>query len=671
MIVYGVATPWGTGRAGTSRELRAIQGRIGKHPASATKDAMMGNVRQPDPIPADAVDIPTVLPPPTAVHPVLATAFAALDREGIVWALLRGADDLARPAGDVDVLVDLAVLARLDAVLAGAGLRRIAAPGRGSHRFYFSYDAVAELWLELDVVSELTFGPYQDFPTPLAQDCLSRRRHEHSVWRLAPDDEAWLLLLHLLLDKGGVPAARRRAARDAADTATSDGPVATVVDRTMGRGTAEYVLSGLRVGDADRASEMVALLHARWPRPNPLLVLGRQYAHRAIRRFDLSPPGRGNTGLLVAVMGPDGAGKTTLAHAIRADFPAPTAYVHMGIWRRRRWDWLAQLAPGGHLVQTLFRVLTGSAAAQYHRRRGRLVLLDRSVYDGQLPNTETMTLGGRISLAALQAFSPTPDVVLFLDAPGELMFARKGEHSAAVLEERRRGYQHIAASIPGSIVLDATASREVVRRRANAALWTRYIHVPQPRPPMPLDLWRRLDWRFLLPCPQLNTVVCAGIVDEELVEALRVLDSRLVHVTAPSHWGRVEAGSCGVAVLVRPTPADLEAAMAAVRPGGWIYAEIYRHMTPLASGPRSLRGWLRAFERAGLEETAAHWHAPSIGARSRIVPLESKMSVRDALNQYHGLRFGWSKSMLGKVALLSGLFPIVVPEGSVLGRRPR
>ena len=87
------------------------------------------------------------------IHPAVARAFRALG-SGLPWVLLRGEDDLVRPTGDVDVLVADGEFPRLDALLAGAGFRRVVAHGHGSHRFYFSYDATEDLIDVTYVVNE-------------------------------------------------------------------------------------------------------------------------------------------------------------------------------------------------------------------------------------------------------------------------------------------------------------------------------------------------------------------------------------------------------------------------------------------------------------------------------------------------------------------------------------
>jgi thymidylate kinase len=66
---------------------------------------------------------------------------------------------------------------------------------------------------------------------------------------------------------------------------------------------------------------------------------------------------------------------------------------------------------------------------------------------------------------------PPPDVVVVLDAPGEVMFARKGEHSVEILEERRQRYLDMAGRLPQSVVVDATQPPEQVARVVTQRLW--------------------------------------------------------------------------------------------------------------------------------------------------------------------------------------------------------
>ena len=186
-------------------------------------------------------------------------------------------------------------------------------------------------------------------------------------------------------------------------------------------------------------------------------------------------------------------------------------------------------------------------------------------------------------------------------------------------------------------------------------------------PSLLLHAWRRLDWRFLLPTDAYARVACGGAVDQALREALPLLAGEVHEPATPSDW-RALAGTCDVVVLVEPTAAQFRAAVGALRPGGWLYAEVRR--TARTSGPRSLVGWRRAAVRAGLVEVCAHWHAPSLTAPLRIVSLDAPAALRHALRRPSGGIGSLLRAALVRTLVATGLFPLAVPTGSVIGQRP-
>lgn len=194
---------------------------------------------------------------------------------------------------------------------------------------------------------------------------------------------------------------------------------------------------------------------------------------------------------------------------------------------------------------------------------------------------------------------------------------------------------------------------------------------PRSRPadvaPLPLHLWRRLDWRFLLPTLTPAGVACAGAVDDDLAAALPLLGTTVHRITGPGDWASVP--DVEVVVLVRPEPADLAGAAAAVAPGGWVYAEVGRDLRR-PRGYRTLPGWRRAFRAQGLTDVTASWHAPDLAHCSRIISVEARTVLRDALLRHDAVRFGAALSVAGRLAVRAGVFPFAVPEGSVVGRRP-
>ena len=633
----------------------------------------------------------------SAVHPTVAKAFRALDGTGLPWVLLRGEDDLARPAGDVDILVAGGLLPGLDELMNGIGLCRVRAAGHGSHRFYFGYSESGELWLKLDIVSDISFGPYQQWRTPLAQGCLERRVRNGGLWMPAPADQAWLQLLHLVLDKGEIQPQRECTALAAAAGASPRDRIAGYVDQRSGAGTAAQLLDLVRSRRFAEVSDMATRLRSVWTGGAPLRTQSLALANRALRQFSPRLPGRG---LIVGVMAPDGAGKTTLLHGLRAEFPVPTAYVYMGMWGAGPWDGWLHRVPGGRTAKKMYRVLIGGMAARYHRVRGRVVLMDRVAYDALLPaagdnNPSNSKAAGGVSNALAVWLGAAPDLLLVLDVPGEVMFSRKGEHTAEILEKWRQSYLTLAEWLPGSRVLDAAQPQHLVQQLATKTVWRGVCpgepEISAPDSPaanagdagdadaLSLHLWRLLDWRFLVPVLQPRNVAYGGALGPELLAALRLLDPAATRIQPGGQAGIHPGSRTGrsdtpaevfeVVLLREPEPQLFEMATAAVQPGGWMCAQVKRSLLR-RSGPRTLAGWKRAFERYGFEDVSVHWHATSLDSPGRLVPVASATAVKDTLALHKGIRFGLAKAVLARLALALRLFDVAVPEGTVTGRRP-
>jgi O-antigen/teichoic acid export membrane protein len=69
---------------------------------------------------------------------------------------------------------------------------------------------------------------------------------------------------------------------------------------------------------------------------------------------------------------------------------------------------------------------------------------------------------------------PPPDLLVVLDAPGDVLHGRKPEHLPERLERDRQGYLSLAHRVPGAIVVDASKPFEEVRRDVTDNVWRAY-----------------------------------------------------------------------------------------------------------------------------------------------------------------------------------------------------
>jgi len=110
--------------------------------------------------------------------------------------------------------------------------------------------------------------------------------------------------------------------------------------------------------------------------------------------------------------------------------------------------------------------------AWYYQRRGYVVLFDRHFYsdyyahdisedlgegvgEGAGGNSRRRSLSRRIHGFILKRFYPKPDLLILLDAPADVLFARKREGTVELIENRRQEYFQLREHVPHFVVVNA------------------------------------------------------------------------------------------------------------------------------------------------------------------------------------------------------------------------
>ena len=406
-------------------------------------------------------------------HPVLAEAFAALDDAGVRWCLLRDVGATQPPAGDVDLLVDPRDRRRADAALVRAGFEPHPRPARGTHRTHLAHDVSSGDWIKLDVVTDVAFGPQRSWRPMSGDRVLARAIHDPSPPRPAADDATWLLTAHGLLDRGALSSDRLAEAQRTAARSTLAHPVAVSLERARPAGAgAAVVRAAMLRGDRERLATIGAVawssLHRSLTRRERTRLRMRTAVQRLRRRLARTPL-LAPTGLSVALLAPDGAGKSTLAATLQDRWALPVRVHYLGLypaedpWVQRGPRLLRPVRRYGRMWATVVR-------AGLDRARGCLVVLDRH------PREALLDRDGRpkaqLRRLLFGRLVPGPDLVVVLDAPPELLAARKPEHTVAELAQRRERYLALADRTRGARVVDTSGEVTATADRLMSVIWS-------------------------------------------------------------------------------------------------------------------------------------------------------------------------------------------------------
>jgi thymidylate kinase len=255
------------------------------------------------------------------------------------------------------------------------------------------------------------------------------------------------------------------------------------VARLWGPRTAAELVASMRANAwndiAARTPTLRAELALRAARSTPLATVGRVLHRMLVRARHFVRP---TNGVNVVFLGPDGAGKSTVIERLRAAVGAGFS----GVELRGGAPSLRQLSDGTYRTRTplptpgvlarphglpararaasilkaaywfVYYVLGYHVTVRLPLARGRLVLHHRHVVDALVDPRRYRYGGPRWLLALLWRLTPKPDLVILLDAPADVIRARKSELPRAEIERQLAAYRALVRAMPNGHIVDAS-----------------------------------------------------------------------------------------------------------------------------------------------------------------------------------------------------------------------
>jgi len=415
-------------------------------------------------------------------------------RAGLPFVLLRA--DPADPGGwekDLDVLVDPQAWPRMQALATEAGFRAERGAEIPYKRVLWRLDENGPRSLDVHLQMVSRGLVYLD-----RRRMLERRRETAGLFVLSPEDLLLHLVFHCLIGK-------RRL----------DSRYVQRIERLLeGAIDERYLVEHARAFGLDGVLEDARRSWTQLKQDERGVELLGERARRICTRrsfrsrFDSLRwswrdrlPWLRRKGVLVAVVGPDGMGKSTLLQGLVAAlqrvaiFPVRTAYlgpfgqnqtflpglVHrLGLAvgadeRIESYPWPVRVRRG--LTASLFfaalwleMLWRASREVWLRRSVGQVILSDRFPLDAEVLHGEGLARSYGLQRRWLRTAVPRPDLLLLLDCPAAVVAARKPQLDAHVIEEAARRYREVARRYRHAIIDTSSSVERSVAAAANAVL---------------------------------------------------------------------------------------------------------------------------------------------------------------------------------------------------------
>ncbi|HLJ91860.1 MAG TPA: MATE family efflux transporter [Gemmataceae bacterium] len=461
---------------------RGLWRRFVRRTASRQMDQVFGRLRSETAYPRSDL-------PPDGPGRILAGVFETFDRAGIPYCVLHGYESYPeRVKSDVDCMISADTKPGLLAALLVRNRDRIGADivHFRHYRGYFivlagKHPEGSPCYVHLDLRVDYEMGDLQFYR---GSEVLQSRHRYRSFWVPATSVEFGCYLVRKIA-KGTLDdeQGQRLYQLYQQDPAGCREQVA----RFWGSRSTALLIAAASSGDWGPVRSVLDALgrevrrRAFFRRPVQVIRtwLGRT-AGRAKRCF------RPDSGLHVVFLGPDGAGKSSVIGAVRrqlvgafpktARYSFPPALLGQLYRRGNGPDQLPHAAPPRSWLASVSRAVlywfVYHSVGYYGTVRlalasSTLVLHDRHLVDALVDPRRYRYAGPSWLLRLIWRFIPKPDLVILLDAPPEILQARKQEVPFAETSRQHEAYRALVGTFRNGHILDAAQPLEQVIAAVN------------------------------------------------------------------------------------------------------------------------------------------------------------------------------------------------------------
>jgi len=207
-----------------------------------------------------------------------------------------------------------------------------------------------------------------------------------------------------------------------------------------------------------------------------------------------------------------------------------------------------------------------------------------------------------------------------------------------------------------------------------------------------VQISRRIDWRFLLPQPELREVAFVGSGEEELIEALQHFSGslKIFSSVVPGGVSAENRERFDVAVVNSANARAIQWAYEILKPGAYLYWEVKRGKSSESQSEKSfqpqnglmgaavrdsfprfahIRRYKEYLQEAGFREIVVHWHRPGFKNCKEIIPIEDSRALQYVFCRQQSSFSGRLKLWGGQFLNKSRLLPCIVPSFSLVAKR--